>query len=71
MAVTKTEVVSIRVPPDVKAALVPAAEQERRSLSTMAVVIVLEYCKAHSVVPKEEGDARSSRRTRGESKSAA
>ncbi|MTV56268.1 hypothetical protein GM672_26435 [Massilia buxea] len=29
MAVTKTEVVSVRVPPDVKAALVAAAEQER------------------------------------------
>jgi len=69
VAVTKTEVVSIRVPPDVKAALVAAAEQERRSLATMVEVMVLEYCKAHSVVQKEEGVARSSGRPRGRRKS--
>lgn len=70
MAVTKTEVVSIRVPPDVKAALVAAAEQERRSLATMVEVMVLDYCKAHSVVMAKAGVARPSRRTRGVSKSA-
>ena len=71
MAVTKTEVVSIRVPPDVKAALVAAAEQERRSLATMVEVMVLEYCKAHSVVQKEEGVARPSGRPRSQRKSSA
>jgi len=49
LPVTKTEVVSIRVPPDVKAALVAAAEQERRSLATMVEVMVLDYCKAHGI----------------------
>lgn len=47
MAVTKTEVISVRVPPDVKAALVSAAAGERRSLATMLEVMVLDYCKAH------------------------
>lgn len=49
MAVTKTEVVSVRVPPDVKAALVAAAEQERRSLASMVEFMVLDYCKTRSV----------------------
>lgn len=69
MAITKTEVVSIRVPPDVKAALVAAAEQERRSLATMVEVMVLEYCKAHSVLPTNAGVAQSLGRTKGQSKS--
>lgn len=37
MVVTKTEVVSVRAPPDVKAAQVTAAEQERRSLASGGV----------------------------------
>ena len=49
MPATKTEVVSIRVPPDVKAALVAAAELERRSVATMVEVMVLDYCKAHGI----------------------
>ena len=49
MAVTKTEVVSVRVPPDVKAALVAVAEQERRSLASMVEFMVLDYCKTRSI----------------------
>ena len=49
MTVTKTEVVSVRVPPDVKAALVAAAEQERRSLASMVEFMVLDYCKTHGI----------------------
>lgn len=49
MAVTKTEVVSVRVPPDVKTALVAAAEQERRSLASMVEYMVLDYCKTRSI----------------------
>lgn len=44
MAVTKTEVVSARVPPDVKAALSAAAKAERRSIASMMEVMVLKYC---------------------------
>lgn len=50
MTVTKTEVVSVRVPPDVKAALVAAADQERRSLASMVEFMVLDYCRSHGVV---------------------
>lgn len=49
MTVTKTEVVSVRVPPDVKAALVTAAEQERRSLASMVEFMVLDYCRTHGI----------------------
>ncbi|MBB5204102.1 hypothetical protein HNQ51_001395 [Inhella inkyongensis] len=51
MAVTKTEVVSVRVPPDVKAALVAAAEHERRSLASMVEFMVLDYCKSRGIAP--------------------
>lgn len=51
MAVTKTEVVSVRVPPDVKAALVAAAEQERRSVASMVEFMVLDYCRTRGIEP--------------------
>lgn len=50
MAITKTEVVSVRVPLDVKAALVAAAEQERRSLASMVEFMVLDYCKSNGIL---------------------
>jgi hypothetical protein len=49
MAVTKTTVISIRVPPDIKAALAAAAAAERRSLATMVEVMVLDYCRRRSI----------------------
>jgi hypothetical protein len=49
LAVTKTEVVSARVPPDVKAALSAAAETERRSVASMLEVMVLSYCRDHGI----------------------
>lgn len=49
MAVTKTEVVSVRVPPDVKAALLAAAEHERRSLASMVEFMVLDYCRSRGI----------------------
>lgn len=49
MTVTKTEVVSVRVPPDVKAALVAAADHERRSLASMVEYMVLDYCRIHGI----------------------
>ena len=53
MAVTKTEVVSVRVPPDIKAALVAAALAERRSLASMLEVIVLDYCRSKGISMQE------------------
>lgn len=49
MAVTKTEVVSARIPPDVKTALVTAAQTERRSVASMLAVMVLSYCRDHGI----------------------
>ena len=59
MAVTKTEVVSVRVPPDVKTALVAAAEQERRSLASMVEFMVLEYCRSRGIRSEGAADAAS------------
>jgi hypothetical protein len=58
VAVTKTEVVSVRVPPDVKAALVAAAEQERRSLASMVEFMVLDYCRSRGIGGEGAVDAR-------------
>lgn len=69
MAVTKTEVVSARVPPDVKAALSAAAETERRSVASMLEVMVLSYCRDHGIAasratPTGRGLATASRKQR-------
>ena len=46
MAVIKTQVVSVRVEPHIKAALQRAAEREMRSLANMVEVLVVSYCRA-------------------------
>lgn len=61
MPVTKTEVVSVRVPPDVKAALVEAADLERRSLATMVEVMVLDYCKARGITATRTGAGKAAK----------
>jgi predicted transcriptional regulator len=46
---TKTSVLTVRVAPEVKAALQEVADTERRSLANMLEVAVLAYCgKSHS-----------------------
>lgn len=49
MATSKTEVVSVRVEPPIKAALQAAAERELRSVSNMLEVMVVAYCRANGV----------------------
>ena len=46
MVVAKTQVVSVRVEPHIKAALQSAAECEMRSLANMVEVMVVAYCRA-------------------------
>ena len=46
MAVAKSQVVSVRVEPHIKAALQSAAEREMRSLANMMEVMVVAYCRA-------------------------
>lgn len=63
VTVTKTEVVSVRVPPDVKAALVAAAEHERRSLASMVEYMVLEYCRSRGIGNQWAADAASAQKS--------
>ena len=49
MATGKTEVVSVRVEPPIKAALQAAAERELRSVANMLEVMVVAYCRANGV----------------------
>lgn len=47
MAAGKSEVVSVRVEPPIKAALQSAAELEMRSLANMLEVMVIAYCRSN------------------------
>ena len=49
MAVIKTEVVSVRVEPRIKAALQSAAEREMRSVANMVEVMVVAYCRDRDI----------------------
>ena len=46
MAASKSEVVSVRVEPHIKAAIQVAAEREMRSLANMFEVMVVAYCRS-------------------------
>lgn len=46
MAVSKSQVVSVRVEPHIKAALQSASELEMRSLANMVEVMVVAYCRS-------------------------
>jgi len=46
MAITKSQVVSVRVEPHIKEALQLAATHEMRSLANMVEVMVVAYCRA-------------------------
>lgn len=45
MAVAKSQVVSVRVEPRIKAALQTAADREMRSVANMLEVMVVAYCR--------------------------
>jgi hypothetical protein len=46
MAVAKSQVVSVRVEPHIKAALQTAADREMRSVANMLEVMVVAYCRS-------------------------
>ena len=60
MAQLKTQVVSVRVEPQIKAALQAAADKERRSLANMIEVMVMTYCQGSGVVVADTGSQDSS-----------
>jgi hypothetical protein len=47
MPAVKSQVVSVRVQPPIKAALQAAAEREMRSLANMLEVMVIAYCRTN------------------------
>ena len=49
MAVSKSEVISVRVEPRIKVALQTMAEHELRSVANMIEVMVVAYCQANGV----------------------
>jgi hypothetical protein len=49
MAAAKSQVVSVRVEPHIKAALQSAAEREMRSVANMLEVMVVAYCRAQGL----------------------
>ena len=59
MAAVKTETVTVRIEPAVKAGLKAVAEQERRSLANMIEVMIRQYCDAAGVqIGGPDGGAR-------------
>jgi hypothetical protein len=48
MSTLKTQAVSVRVEPHIKAALQTAAGREMRSLANMLEVMVVAYCRANN-----------------------
>ena len=46
MAASKSEVVSVRVEPPIKAAMQAVADREMRSLANMFEVMVVAYCRS-------------------------
>lgn len=66
MAQLKTQVVSVRVEPQIKAALQAAADKERRSLANMIEIMVMTYCQHCGVVvedvqPQDSASEKASR----------
>lgn len=47
MSSMKSQMVSVRVQPEIRAALQSAANREMRSLANMMEVMVVAYCRAH------------------------
>jgi hypothetical protein len=59
MAALKTETITVRIEPAVKAGLKAVAEQERRSLANMIEVIMRDYCERSGVGISEPSTANS------------
>lgn len=56
MSALKTETITVRIEPAVKAGLKTAAEQERRSLANMIEVMIRDYC-GRSGIPIDKPSA--------------
>ena len=61
---TKTAILSIRVEPRVRYVLERAAEAERRSLASMAEILILEGCERRGLPSTAPTQSKSSAKTK-------
>lgn len=55
MAAAKTETITVRIDPAVKAGLKAAAEQEHRSIANMVEVLIRDYCGQRGIEIRDSG----------------
>ncbi len=55
MAAIKSETITVRIEPSVKAGLKAMAELERRSLANMIEIMIRDYCDRNGVAIKNSG----------------
>lgn len=56
MKATKTETITVRIEPGVKAGLKTMAERERRSIANMIEVMILDYCGRNGIAISENNE---------------
>jgi hypothetical protein len=61
LAALKTETLTVRLAPNVKAALRGAADREHRSLANMLEVMILDWCEANALGTSQGGAGAGSR----------
>ncbi|WP_445767647.1 hypothetical protein [Rheinheimera sp.] len=52
MSRVKDETITVRTTPEIKRLLRLAADLERRSVASMVEILVLEYARAHKLIPE-------------------
>lgn len=62
MSLIKDETLSIRTSSEIKQLVRKAAERERRSVSSMIEILVLDYARQHKLQPDQKQSALSDRR---------
>ena len=62
MSLIKDETLSIRTSSEIKQLVRMAAERERRSVSSMIEILVLDYARQHKLQPNRKQSALSDRR---------
>jgi len=63
MTELKTQAVNFRMAPSVKELLRLAAQSERRTLSNMLEVLILDYCEHHGIKADDMGQKQVSQET--------
>ncbi|MEA3278355.1 MAG: ribbon-helix-helix protein, CopG family [Pseudomonadota bacterium] len=61
MAAVKTETITVRIDPAVKAGLKAAAEQEHRSIANMVEVLIRDYCGRNGIEIRDPGTSENTK----------